>query len=102
MKSAVQLSPGINDAIHARNKPGLYKDILKARCRIRFAMNDEYWQAKPAPVDAEFFALAKKFDGFVTPITPEGLHRLEAQTGCRSPSRRSEARDGKDFNSRSR
>jgi predicted TIM-barrel fold metal-dependent hydrolase len=44
-------------------------------------MNDEYWQAKPAPVDPEFFALARKFDGFVMPITPEGLQRLEAQTG---------------------
>jgi uncharacterized protein len=73
--------PRINDAIHARNKPGLYKDVLKTRCRIRFAMNDEYWQAKPAPVDTDFFALARKFDGFIMPITPEGLRRLEAQTG---------------------
>jgi predicted TIM-barrel fold metal-dependent hydrolase len=70
----------INDAIRARNKPGLYKEILKTRSRIVFAMNDEYWQAKPAPVDPEFFALARKFDGFVMPITPEGLQRLESQT----------------------
>lgn len=70
----------LNDAIGSRNKPGLYRDILKKRCRIRFAVNDEYWEPKPVAVDAEFFVMARKFDGFVSPITPEGLKRLESMT----------------------
>ena len=68
----------INEEIAARNKPGVYREILKKRSRIQYAINDEYWQAKPAAVDPEFFLLAKKFDWFVTPVTPAGLHRLEA------------------------
>jgi hypothetical protein len=71
----------INDAIRSRNKPGLYRDVLKGRCHIRFALNDQYWEPAPTAVDPEFFALAQKFDTLVTPITPEGLHRLEALTG---------------------
>ena len=67
-----------NEAIAVRNKPGLYREVLKKRSRIRYAINDEYWQIKPAAVDPEFFLMAKKFDWFVTPITPAGLHRLEA------------------------
>jgi hypothetical protein len=68
----------INAAIRERNKPGLYRDVLKKRSRIRYAINDEYWQAKPAGVDPEFFLLARKFDSFVGPITREGLQRLES------------------------
>jgi uncharacterized protein len=67
----------INEQIRAHNKAGLYRDVMKKRSRIRFAVNDEYWQSKPAPVDSEFFVLARKFDWFVTPITPAGLRRLE-------------------------
>lgn len=69
--------PKINDAIAARNKPGLYEDVLKRRMRLRFAINDQYWQPKPEPVNREFFALAQKFDGFVMPISPMGVQRLE-------------------------
>jgi predicted TIM-barrel fold metal-dependent hydrolase len=70
--------PRINEAIAAKNKPGLYRDILKGRMRLRFAVNDQYWQPKPAPVDSDFFALAQKFDGFVMPVTAQGLRRLES------------------------
>ena len=68
----------INDAIRSRNKPGLYQHVLKDRCRVRLAVNDEYWQAQPTAVDSRYFVLARKFDNFVTPITPDGLKRLEA------------------------
>src|SRR5436190_14153872 len=68
----------INDAIRSRNKPGLYQQVLKDRCRVRLAVNDEYWQAQPTAVDSRYFVLARKFDNFVTPITPDGLKRLEA------------------------
>jgi uncharacterized protein len=70
----------INDAVRSRNKPGLYREVLKERARIRVAVNDEYWQNAPEPVDPEFFVLARKFDWFVSPITPAGLRRLEPST----------------------
>lgn len=69
--------PKLNEAIAAKNKPGLYREILKRRGRIRYAINDEYWHNEPLPVDPEYFALARKFDWFLTPITPVGLGRLE-------------------------
>ncbi len=69
--------PKINDAIAAKNKPGLYRYVLKERAKIRYAINDEYWTNEPRPVDPEFFGLARKFDWFLTPITSAGLHRLE-------------------------
>ena len=61
-------------------EPDEITDILKKRMRLRFAVNDQYWQPKPGPVDNEFFVLAQKFDGFVMPITAEGIHRLEKQS----------------------
>lgn len=67
----------INQAIRDRNKPGLYREVLKKRSRIRYALNDEYWQPRPTPVDPEFFLLVRKFDWFAAPITPQGLRRLE-------------------------
>lgn len=70
----------LNAAIAERNKPGLYRDILKKRSRIRYAINDEYWQAAPGAVDPEFFLLARKFDRFAGVITPAGLKRVEALT----------------------
>ena len=72
--------PRINAAIAARNKAGLYADILKKRMRLRFAVNDQYWAPRPGPVDTSFFVLAQKFDGYVMPITAEGVHRLESQS----------------------
>src|SRR5206468_1337565 len=59
--------PKINDAIAAKNKPGLYRRVLKQRSKIKYCVNDEYWQPDPKPVDAEFFVLAKKFDEFLAP-----------------------------------
>ena len=70
----------LNQAIADRNKPGLYRDVLKTRAKIRFAVNDEYWQPRPAPVDPTYFVLAQKFDQFLAPITPAGLKRLEEQS----------------------
>jgi uncharacterized protein len=72
--------PRINEAIAAKNKPGLYRDILKGRCRMRICLNDQYWAAIPTPVDREFFVLAQKFDGFVMPITPTGVRKLEQES----------------------
>ena len=52
----------LNEVIRDRNKPGLYRDVLKKRARIRYAINDEYWQPRPTAVDPEFFLLARKFE----------------------------------------
>jgi hypothetical protein len=69
--------PKINDAIAARNRIGLYKYVLKDRARFRYCLNDDYWNAAPVRPDPAFFRYAHKFDRFVTPITPAGVHRLE-------------------------
>jgi uncharacterized protein len=67
----------LNDRIRERNRPGLYRDVLKTRARLRYCVNDEYWQPRPTRVDPEFFVLARKFDWFVAPITRAGVGRLE-------------------------
>lgn len=72
--------PKINAAIASRNKVGLYNDILKKRMNLRFAVNDQYWAPKPTAVDPAVFVLAQKFDGYVMPITAEGVRKLEAQS----------------------
>lgn len=69
----------INGAIAKRNKPGLYREILKRRAKLRFCVNDQYWQPTAVAVDAELFVLAQKFDQFVMPVTPAGVQRLEKQ-----------------------
>lgn len=68
----------LNDRIRERNQPGLYRSVLTDRARLRFCVNDEYWQPRPTAVDPEFFVLARKFDPFVAPITRAGVGRLEA------------------------
>lgn len=73
--------PRINEAIAARNRPGLYRHILKERARIRYSVLDDYWNAVPVAPDPEFFVLARKFDRFVTPSTPADLAQLEKITG---------------------
>lgn len=73
--------PRISEAIAARNRPGLYREVLKQRAKIRFGVNDEYWQSKPTAVDPEFFVLARKFDWFLSPVTREGVGRLEKLAG---------------------
>jgi uncharacterized protein len=67
----------INEAIAAQNKAGFYREVLKKRSHIRYAINDEYWEPRPTAVNSEFFLMARKFDWFVTPVTPAGLRRLE-------------------------
>ncbi len=40
---------GINKAIEARNKPGLYRYVMKERARIRYAVVDDNFNAMPRP-----------------------------------------------------
>jgi uncharacterized protein len=71
----------LNQAIAQRNKPGLYRDILKERARIAYAVLDQTYAADPVLPDAEFFAVAARFDRFVTARGAGGVRTLEALTG---------------------
>jgi len=72
---------GLNARIAAANRPGLYRDVLLRRANLRVCLNDEYWQPRPTAVDPAIFALVRKFDAFVSPITRAGVGRLESQAG---------------------
>ncbi len=74
--SGKSLGP-INDAIAARNKPGIYQYLLRKRARIRFSVVDDYWNAVPVRPDPDLFVLAHKFDRFVQPSDPADVQRLE-------------------------
>ncbi len=73
--------PKISDAIRRRNKPGLYREVLRDRAKIQYAVVDDYWNAAPVELDPRFFALARKFDRFMTPARAEDVRALEKLTG---------------------
>jgi uncharacterized protein len=77
--SAATIRP-INDAIRARNQPGLYRNIFKERARIRFWVQDDR-AATPTPADRDYFVTVREFDRFVIPQTPDDVHKLEKVTG---------------------
>jgi hypothetical protein len=77
--SASTIRP-INDAIRARNQPGLYRNIFKERARIRFWVQDDR-AATPTPADRDYFVTVREFDRFVIPQTPDDVHKLEEVTG---------------------
>ena len=70
----------INDRISRKNRIGLYREVLAEKANIRYSVLDDYWNAAPVKPDPAFFVLARKFDRFVTPQTPEAVHALEALT----------------------
>ncbi len=70
----------INDAIAARNKPGLYRYLLKDRARIRFYVQDDRAE-QPTKADREYFVTVREFEDFVIPQTPDDLRKLEKLTG---------------------
>ena len=72
--------PLLNERIDARNKPGLYREILVERARIRYSLFDDYWNPTPITPDPEFFVYARKFDRFVTPSGPQDVEELEKIT----------------------
>ena len=80
-----ELDAGTLDTVNARiaraNVAGLYRDILLRRGNLRVCLNDEYWQPRPTAVDPACFALVRKFDWFVAPITRAGVGRLEPLAG---------------------
>jgi len=71
--------PGINAAIRAKNKPGLYKQVLKDRARIRFYVQDDR-HVHPSKPDRDNYVIAREFDDFVVPQSRADIHRLEQLT----------------------
>ena len=70
----------INDRMARKNRTGLYRKVLAQKANIRYSVLDDYWNAAPVKPDPEFFVLARKFDRFVTPQTPEAVQALEELT----------------------
>ncbi len=71
----------LNEAIAAKNKPGLYEDVLKRRARIAYAVLDQTFGAKAARPDPRYFTVAARFDRFVTARGRSGVRSLEELTG---------------------
>ena len=70
---------GINEAIRGKNKPGLYREVLKDRARIRFYVLDDRHE-HPSKPDRERFVIAREFDDFVVPQSRQQARRLESLT----------------------
>ena len=75
----------INEAIRARNHPGLYRYILRERARIRFCVEDDSCggciKIPSTKTNLEFLVLARRFDKFIVPATPSDIQSLEQMTG---------------------
>ena len=70
----------INDRIRAKNKPGLYEDVLIRRSNIAYSVLDDYWNPAPVRPDPKFFVYARKFDRFVAPQSAADVQELERLT----------------------
>lgn len=68
-------------AIRAKNKPGLYEEVLQRRAKILYGVLDDYWHGDPMRPDGRFFVLARKLDWFVAPERASALKRMEELTG---------------------
>jgi hypothetical protein len=51
------------------------------RPQLRYSVLDDYWNAVPAPTDPALFVLARRFDRFITPQSPDDVRKLEEITG---------------------
>ena len=69
----------INAAVREKNKPGLYREVLKDRARIRFYVQDDR-HTHPSRPDREYFVIAREFDDFVVLQSHGDVHRLESLT----------------------
>ena len=72
--------PEINRRIAARNKIGLYEDILIRRSNIVYSVLDDYWNPAPVRPDPKFFVYARKFDRFVAPQSVDDIQALSELT----------------------
>jgi predicted TIM-barrel fold metal-dependent hydrolase len=74
----------LNEAIRARNKPGLYRHVLRERARIRFCVEDDSCggcvQIHSTQENFQFMVLSRRFDKFIAPATPKDIAELERMT----------------------
>lgn len=69
----------LSERITAANRPGWYRKVMKDLAKIEVAILDPiYYEFHP--VDQEIFALATRFDPFITPRTRGHLDSLERST----------------------
>ncbi|MCC7498075.1 MAG: amidohydrolase family protein [Bryobacterales bacterium] len=75
----------LNDRIRSRNRPGLYKWILRDMARIRFLVEDDHCggcvKVASTKENLAMFVLARRFDKFIIPSGRSDTRQLEAMTG---------------------
>ena len=69
----------IHAGMREKNKPGLYREILKDRAHIRFYVLDDR-HTHPSKPDREFYVIAREFDNFVVPGSRNDIQKLEELT----------------------
>jgi hypothetical protein len=70
---------GINAAIREKNKPGLYREVLKNKARIQFYVLDDR-HPHPVKPDRAFYVLVREFDDFIVPQSRADVQKLERLT----------------------
>jgi hypothetical protein len=70
---------GINAAIREKNKPGLYREVLKNKARIQFYVLDDR-HPHPVKPDPAFYVLVREFDDFIVPQSRADVQKLERLT----------------------
>ncbi len=75
----------INEAIASRNRPGVYSFLLHDSARIRFCVVDDSCNGcsriRSSAQNFAYMVLARRFDNFIIPATPEDIHELESKSG---------------------
>ncbi|MDR1665077.1 MAG: amidohydrolase family protein, partial [Clostridiales bacterium] len=67
--------PELNKRVAEKNKPGLYKEILQDKCRIKYCLWDQSFTGYPKKDD--FFRLSLRLDDIVFVNSAEDIKSLE-------------------------
>jgi len=70
-----QTLPELNRRVTEHNKPGLYKNVLKEKCHIKYCLWDQFFTETPERDD--FFRLALRLDNLVMINGAEDIKQLE-------------------------
>jgi len=70
----------ISARIVAANRQGFTDRMLREKCRIRFAVVDDYYNTDPVKPDSPLYLSARRFDRFVSLTSKDALQKLEAVT----------------------
>jgi hypothetical protein len=69
--------PELSKRLTERNKPGLYKEILREKCRITYCLWDQFYTDDPQKDD--FFRLSLRLDNIIMVNSAEDIRSLERQ-----------------------